>query len=142
MKVLCKCETCGFQWEPSSRELTSYLNGSTVGAVLCPVCHPPEPTYGPITVEMVAEMLYTARCECDEMYYGGPYPDCDDSIDADRAEARAVIRLLNELLPEEVITSRTVWSPVTVEGKRSFIPIAIAADEDWSAKLMDLAKGR
>jgi len=89
--------------------------------IVCPKCNPPEPTYGPITVEMVAEMLCladgsTPPASRDGFLWRGY---CD--------EARAVIRLLEWVQYEEQV------------GPTGF-PKKMPADA-LRTRLLDIARG-
>ncbi len=119
-KVLFECEKCGHRWEPKKQERESSHRRLTVEYdELCPICHPPEPTYGPITVEMVESLLCMASC------YKQDSRECrKDGVCGIQPEARAVIRLLNYLRP--------------VLGLN--LPIGRDAGPDWHAKLLDLAR--
>ena len=75
-EVILECEQ-GHQWEPEVQDFGRLL------VLPCPICNPPEPTYGDLDVETVAAWL-------DEMWDGSP------SGDRLRNQARAVIRLANE----------------------------------------------
>ena len=85
MKVTFTCEKCGHEL---SRESILARPGERVivPEVLCPACHPPKLTYGPLTEEVVAEAVGEVTCE------GPTYEDeC-------RAVARFVLRLLDTSL--------------------------------------------
>lgn len=117
-KVLLECEECGHRWEPS--EVRHYVAKREwwADAEPCPKCNPPEPTYGPITEEMVAEMLFRSVGgehwdATGESYYGSEL----------HCEARAVIRLLQEVRPMGPSLMLHNGDAVT-----------------WHAKLRDLAK--
>lgn len=93
MKVLWECEKCGHRWEPKSWD--HYTGAIAVQEEPCPVCHLSEPTYGPITVEMVAEMLCNAPRSSsweDQLDLGND--GCEFTADDFRAMAHAVFRLL------------------------------------------------
>jgi len=127
MKVLFECETCGHRWEPKTKlvEHGESRDPRWMGGDIepCPVCLPPELTYGPITVDMVAEMLYTASA----LYPAGSWPGmtAGSTEDTFKDEARAVIRLLNDTycLTVAYPLSNPAWT-----------------DIDWHAKLLELAK--
>lgn len=75
-------------------ESISYENGAHPGSAIesfpdvpCPVCNPPEPTYGPLTVENVAEAVQVA-------WYEGDMPPRRSPEWGN--VARFVIRLLKE----------------------------------------------
>jgi hypothetical protein len=89
----------------------------------CPVCHPPQAQYGPITEEMVAEMLYAASPCWKEDW--DDLPAC--IVEGYKAEARAVIRLLNELhrVPPHLLPANAAS-----QGEGDW----------WRAKLLKLAR--
>ena len=93
-KVLLECEECGHRWTPS--EVRHYVAKREwwADAEPCPKCHPPEPTYGPITVEMVAEMLWRADHEDDKGWPGAHLSSTYGEVARNMAQARTVIRLL------------------------------------------------
>lgn len=80
-----------------------------------------EPAYGPITVEMVAEMLCDSP-PCSEWDDWGEDCPCEFTRDDLRAMARAVLRLLTMLWP----------TPHFELSERLGV--------DWHNKLMDIAK--
>lgn len=139
MKVIFECEKCGhvffagtmvgctshegeFTPEGFRRVYENHLqeNGRMMS---CPKCI--EPTYGPITVEMVAEMLFAAAGgkdlnEISESYYATEL----------RRMARAVIRLLKELNQRKAYDEHFY---LTCAKERD------TSGTDWSRKLRELA---
>ena len=123
-----KCEKCG-----KVLATNTYVTGRDGNSVQvpylprdCPRCNPPALTYGPITVEMVAEML----CQCSEcskekgsdICFRADGPCRDDLF----SQARAVIRLLKWVQYEEQV------------GPTGF-PKAMPADA-LRTRLLDIAK--
>jgi len=128
--VLFKCRSCGHVWEPKWTHYAVTHQYRVHDSAECPRCHPPEPTCGPITVEMVAEMLWEAHNRSQRGLGMATYSwrefESEVGKDSIRAEARAVIRLLKFL--EDYSVADHDW-PVTDGGLI-----------DYRAKLLDLAR--
>lgn len=114
-----ECEKCGAR-RPINKynEKTLYADGTTDfwgNAAPCLVCNPPEPTYGPLTVDVVAEAL----CEAD----GVGYP-----VFVYRKQARLVLRMLKkldaQLLPRGDINKVHDWYGEPVDWRDWLLRIA------------------
>ena len=107
-----KCNTCGHVFPlhevviasgPDARPGESFYRFKQ--NVDCPICNPPEPTYGPLTVENVAEALYTAVWAPDNPQFAragvGNHRDY-------KTMARFVIRLAEDL--EKIHAKDSRWA--------------------------------
>jgi hypothetical protein len=123
VKVTFTCEKCGhvvneMTIDPQRADMANTFGTVTIPMIAsCPVCNPPQLSYGPITEEMVAEMLRLVdACETAHCY---PQKDYN-------SQARAVLRLLQLATPfVAAYGSGSDWG--SVRG-------------NWRDKLLELAE--
>jgi len=90
-RIILECEK-GHQWEPCVVQCDSRGNLMEQHHQPCPICHPPEPTYGDLDVETVAKWLRELWHERENLW-----DSTGESVrEKYRRQARAVIRLVNE----------------------------------------------
>ena len=123
MKITIECEKCGrrvlvaeHQYVGSHVELDDEM-------LTCTACRPPEPHWGPFTVEMIAKML--ADSPPWSGWEDGNWEGIEFSGDDFRCMARAVIALLTRLGNGEVIGVNRLSTP---------------ADYGWENMLRDISK--
>jgi hypothetical protein len=131
VKVIFECDKCGR--ELLRKNMVGIWNGpddfcpegfrklyeGELQHLSCPACHPPQLSYGPITEEMVAEMLAHAWGR------GASLSEwCLNTQEQTRKQARAVIRLL-KVVEFDGLTSQTATE---------------AAAGYWRAKLIEMAR--
>jgi hypothetical protein len=114
MKVTFTCEKCGkvvSVWHEQTVEtFLENVNDDKAEALdfTCPVCS--QPTYGPLTVEMVAEALWEAQRSEYQTDWAGLRRTCDHAIVV-MQQARFVLRLL-EKSPGDISAACTILDAV------------------------------